>query len=185
VKQEAELSLRRRLVIVGIVTISLVSIAAPALAHYVYQQTDYARIADVCYRARSEVSHGSKSPYDGYYKSSSWSLQDLVTPYGTIHCNTPVARAAQGYAAAIQKMKYNSATGVWAVCGASSGWYYSPTNGYNIEVIWDYGGYALPCGSGSYANYASATAKDPATGFWIKPGGKYFVLNSGSHTLPA
>ncbi len=162
--------LGRRLAIIFAATALISSIAVPASAHYVYQSTQYARIGDTCFTARSEVSHGSKSPYGGYWKTDSDGFQDWNSPIGTLNCYFTYSEPDKGYAAAIQKMK-KSSTGVWGVCGPSSGWGYSGTNDVGVAEIWDYGGDAPPCGSGGYANFGRATAKDPANGYDNKPGG--------------
>ena len=180
---------RRWLTIVAVV-LSVLAIAAPAFAHYVYQTTTYSRYGSRCYWGRSEISHGSKSPYGGYWKSTSWANDDVVQLGVTIHCSQSLQLPAGYLAAAVLKLVWvpSGAPGqyAWAWCGSNSAWKYNTINKGSVDQIFDYGGKAPPCGPGFYyENWATVTGKDPTGAFWVKINGAYFMLESGAHWLPA
>lgn len=157
--------------IVGVLFGLLIGTAAPALAHYVYEEAYTYWSSDSCTWGRSETSHGSGG---GYAQGDAEAHRGTRTIFfGTVECSLDFDRPP-GYLAVRWDWLYWTGS-EWAVC-AYYDWQYNSTTTHRMVLDYDFGSSPW-CGSGYYGTSAGSSHYN---GGWH---GGY--IWSGYHWLPA
>jgi len=122
---------------------ALIAISAdPALAHYVYEETNTYQTDSQCTTVWSEVSHGSGG---GYAKARTESTQDL--PIWGVDCRYDKAKPPGWITARWQYYIY-ATDGNWYLCAYYPGWAYNSTNRIDLVVASSFS--SPPCGGPAY-----------------------------------
>lgn len=160
----------RRSAIAGVLGgATALAVAAPASAHYVYQQ-GYVYARGDCTQVRSEISHGSGG---GYSRSDVRAKQDLDTAAGKLNCFARLARPAGYLAVRYDLYRWSARSNKWYVCAQSS-WHYNKKNSYSYAIATNHGTRTL-CGDGYYGTMSY--------GHQYNDGWKGGALWSGYHHL--
>jgi len=152
----------------GLVMAVFLFSAAPAAAHYVYQDDRVYNGDNECVEVRSEVSHGSLGA--GYYKTDVEVWQGLLG-YG--NCLYHWERSSGKIAGKQQHFVNNN--GSSRVCTAT-GWVFNTSFGNQLTIAVNHNRDYPLCGDGHYANWTGGYNNNGGEwhGGWVWSGWHWF-----------